>query len=457
MEPGAAADDRANRRLPRILSGAMVVGLTLSALSPAASVYVTGSEILKLAGTGAALAVLIGGAVAVLASLIYAELGSAYPRAGGIYPGIDAILGRGWALAVIVLTLVTSPALLAFISLGLANYIGIYAPTWPKPIIALVLIVAAALIAATKLKTSMRVATILLMIELVAVGALVAIGVFDHARGVGDVLLTPVLPDKAGGLMATPVATMLIATLSGAYACSGAGLALYFAEDMKGPAQAIGKLVVITGVVTVMLVAGAVLAVSMGASDLPATLGSDSPIGTYLAAALGPRVAPVALTVVVLAIFNNLIAGMLAFSRFLFSSGVDQIWPHGLNVRLSALHPQSGSPVYAVLALSLVAAAMLVIGQRNLLTLLTAELFSPLSVTLAVIVGRWRRLTGVGTFRAPLFPLTPLLILAVLACYFTLNWLDHDHGRIALICFGVIAIACYAGHAIQARINTRRS
>ena len=38
--------------------------LTLSALSPVASVYISGNDILHLAGTGAALAFILGGVIA---------------------------------------------------------------------------------------------------------------------------------------------------------------------------------------------------------------------------------------------------------------------------------------------------------------------------------------------------------------------------------------------------------
>ncbi len=82
---GAAAPrPMAALALRRSLSVQQVVVLTLSGLSPAASVYITGSAVLHVAGTGAAAALLLGGGVVVLASLLYAELGAAMPRAGGV-------------------------------------------------------------------------------------------------------------------------------------------------------------------------------------------------------------------------------------------------------------------------------------------------------------------------------------------------------------------------------------
>ena len=78
--------------LRRTLRPIDVVVLTLSALSPAASVYITGSGVLHIAGTGAAAAVMAGAVLAVLSSILYAELGAADPHAGGVYRGIAAAL-----------------------------------------------------------------------------------------------------------------------------------------------------------------------------------------------------------------------------------------------------------------------------------------------------------------------------------------------------------------------------
>jgi amino acid transporter len=76
------------------LSGFAVFLITMSALSPALSVFVLGGEVLKLAGTGAAIAFIAGFFIAVIWSMIYAELGSAFPHAGGEYAGISRVF---WA------------------------------------------------------------------------------------------------------------------------------------------------------------------------------------------------------------------------------------------------------------------------------------------------------------------------------------------------------------------------
>ena len=57
--------------------------LTLSVLSPGASVLVAGADVLHRAGTGAALAFLLGGVLTLIFTFAQAALGSSFPLAGG--------------------------------------------------------------------------------------------------------------------------------------------------------------------------------------------------------------------------------------------------------------------------------------------------------------------------------------------------------------------------------------
>jgi amino acid transporter len=77
--------------------------LAFSALSPAFSVYIGGDAVLHLAGTGAAVAFLVGGLTAAILGLLYAEVGAAFPGAGGVYPSLAALLGPLLAFPYIVL------------------------------------------------------------------------------------------------------------------------------------------------------------------------------------------------------------------------------------------------------------------------------------------------------------------------------------------------------------------
>ena len=85
--------DAATPRLAKSLGPVGVMLLTFSALSPVVSFYVAGDTVLHMAGTGAGLAYIVGAVGSALLALLFAEIGAAFPGAGGIYPSIRAILG----------------------------------------------------------------------------------------------------------------------------------------------------------------------------------------------------------------------------------------------------------------------------------------------------------------------------------------------------------------------------
>ncbi len=80
--------------LHRQLSPFGVWLLALSCLSPVFSVYGVGGDVLVHAGTGTVLLFLVGLGAALLWGFVYAELGSAFPYAGGDYVGVGPHPGR---------------------------------------------------------------------------------------------------------------------------------------------------------------------------------------------------------------------------------------------------------------------------------------------------------------------------------------------------------------------------
>ncbi|WP_174299461.1 APC family permease [Caulobacter sp. S45] len=443
----------AAQALRRSLSVKQVVVLTLSGLSPAASVYITGSAVLHLAGTGAAAALLLGGGVVVLASLLYAELGAAFPRAGGVYPGITQVLGPGAGFVAITLGLITAPATLAFAALGLADYLRVLAPGLPRLALAFTALGGAGLICMLNIGVGAWVTGAFLAAELLVLLVLTLAAALHPVRGLGEVLLHPVMLGPLHQLTPTPGWTLLLATISGAYACAGSGMAIYFAEDMRGPSTRIGGVVAWVGVIAAAVVIAPLVWLTTSAAHLDSILAAEAPIAAYLSATAGPPVAYATSLVVATAILNNIIASMLAFSRFLYSTGRDRAWPRQLSTWASELHSRFGSPWLASLALVLVAGLLCLVGERGLLVVLSGEVFTATLVAASVLVGRRRRLTGVTSFRSPLFPLLPMIGFVIVAAFFAADWRDPTAGRPSLCLLAGVA----ASAALYHHLNRRRA
>jgi amino acid transporter len=428
--------------LERSLRGSGVLLLTLSALSPTASVFVTGATILHLAGTGTAPAVIVGGVVILLASLLAAELGAAFPSAGGIYPGIAAVLGSAAGFTVATLQLVTTPALLGFLAIGCADYARVLVPWLPVVPMAVGILAFATALAMIRVRIDAWITGAVLLVELAALVLLAVIAVRAPARGLAQVFLHPVMLSH-GALVPVPPWTMMLAMVSSAFACSGATIVTLFAEDLTGRASRVGMLVAVTAGISLAAICGPLILVTTGIHDLADILSADAPIARYLAIAAGPKIAALATAAVLLAIVNNVVAYLIASSRLLYATGRDGIWPRPISARLARLHPRFGSPWIAALSLGIAAGGFALVDPRRLLIILSGEVFTGLLLVVAVAVGRVRGLTGQTTFRSPLFPLPVVAGLVAVSAFVAADWHDPAAGRPSIVLLATIGVIAF--------------
>ena len=417
--------------LDRALSPAAVMLLTFSALSPVMSVYIGGAGVLRMAGTGAALAFVLGAAVAAILALLFAELGSAFPRTGGPYPSITAVLGPRVGFPFVTLQILTTPAFMSFAALGLADYLRVLSPGLPAMPIVLVSLLAASAIAVLQIRTGALVTGVFLAVEGLALALLIGVALAHPARPVLEVLAHPVLL-SGGRLAPTPWATIGLGVIGAAWASAGANWAMYFGEEMKDAERRIGGVIAWTGVIAGLLIAAPIVLLVASAADLKGVLSAEAPIAAYMAQTGGPVAAALVSAGVIVAIFNNMVAQSMGLSRFLYSTGRDGLWPGPVNRVLSTLHPRLRSPVAATALLGVVAAVLSLAGERVLLVFLSGDVFTTLLISLAVLAGRRRGATGMR-FRAPLHPLIPLFGIALTAVFSYTDWIDRAAGRPSIL------------------------
>lgn len=430
--------------LKRVLSPVGVMLLAFSALSPAFSVYVGGDTVLQLAGSGAAVAFLLGGIAAAILGLLYAEVGAAFPGAGGVYPSLAAILGPFMAFPYIVLLVPIVFGQTAYAALGLADYVRVLAPGLPPLPIAFGGIAAAAGIAVLNVRFGALVTGIFLAIEATALAVLTTVAVLHPTRSLPDLLAHPVTLDH-GVLHATPMLVLGLATVSGMWACGGASWGMYFAEEMHDAQRKIGRVVAWTGAVAAITIAGPMILMLMSARDMTEVLAADAPIAAFLRQTGGPLISALVSAGVAAAIFNSLVACMMAYSRYLYATGRDGIWPAPVSKVISALHPRLGSPITATLLLAGLSAVTCLFGEKAILILLSGNVSDYLLISIAIFVGRRKKITG-QFFKAPLHPMVPVFGLSVTAMSILADWFDPDAGRpsvLLLIGLFLAALAYY--------------
>ncbi|OXM40022.1 amino acid transporter, partial [Amycolatopsis thailandensis] len=134
---------------PALRRGLRTLGtllITLSAISPASSVFIIAPGVISGAGTGAFYSFVAAAVVGVFMAFVYAELASAFPLAGGEYAIVTRTLGRLPGFAVLGLMIITQVLIVAVIALGVGTYLGVLLPGVPGSVIAAVTCVVAAVV-----------------------------------------------------------------------------------------------------------------------------------------------------------------------------------------------------------------------------------------------------------------------------------------------------------------------
>jgi fructoselysine transporter len=428
---------------PVHLSGALgplgIAFLTFSALSPAVSVYIFGAGVIHFAGTGAVIALLIGGLLAALIGLLYAEISSAFPDAGGVFPAFVKILGPTISFPYIVLMIFVLPALIAFGVLGFATNLQAIMPSLPKIPLAIVCLVAAGSVAILNVKTGAHLTGAFLAIEMAALLVITVIALLHPERALVQTIFNPVTPTE-GGLTPTPPSQIGLAVIAGLYCCTGANWATYFAQEMVGANKRIGRLISWISPLAALTIAGPMILALLSAPDIKAMLESDVPIAAYLQQTTTPAVATFINVGVLFALFNAIIATLMGCGRLVYATARDGFWPMPVGDVLGTLHPRFHSPVAATTAFCVIAMIMMALSEQRLLLFASNQMIVEfILLGTAVLVGRRRGQTGID-HRVPLHPVLPILAILVAAALAAANWVDLDIGRPSLYVLAAIVI-----------------
>jgi amino acid transporter len=401
-----------------------VLLLTLSATTPASSVFVIVPEMLQVAGSGALIAMLLAAIVCVATAFVYAELSSAFPIAGGEYVMVGRTLGPLAGFVMLAVNLINNLLFPAVIGLGLSDVLSGVLPSLPVIPTAIFMVALSTLAGILHIRLNAWITGIFLLVELLALGVIVWLGAMEPVR---SLFAAPVMgPELAP---ADPV-SMGLATTAAIFALNGYGLAVYFGEEMHEAAGRIAKVVLIAAGLTILVELLPLASAIAGAPDLPTLFTHADPFGWFARARGGDMVADLLALAIALAIVNAAIAGILAYSRFFYSTGRDAIWGKLLDPYVTRIHPRLGSPWIATLAVGAISCAACFLPLRLLLVLSGSGIaITYLGIALAAMVGRRTGATARAAYRMPWFPLAPLITIAALALVLWASWLDPETGR----------------------------
>jgi amino acid transporter len=419
--------------LPRCLGVLGLLFLTLSATTPASSVFVIVPGMLQVAGTGTLWAFIVAGLVCVATAYVYAELSSAFPVAGGEYVMVARTLGPLPGFVILGINVFNNILFPPVIGLGVSAVLSSVIPGLPQIPTAIVVVCGSTLFGLLNVRVNALVTGLFMVVEVIALGVVIAFGLAEPVRSILPLLTHPTMLVD-GAMAPTSLSAIGLATTVAIFALNGYGMAVYFGEEMHDAHRKIARVILTSFGLSLMLELVPILAVLIGAPDLKALFSNSDPFGLFVTLRGGTLLSQTVAIGVVISIVNAAIVTVLASARFFWCTGRDAVWGYRFDIFIGAIHPKWGSPWVANLVVGGVGIACCFISLDFLLILNGGGLIvTYAAIAMAAIVGRRNGATAHAQYKMPLFPIAPAFVLLALVGVVYANMLDPLQGRPGMI------------------------
>jgi amino acid transporter len=398
--------------LNRGLSVLGTIALSLSDITPTASLLVIGPVVIATAGSASVWSYLIGGFIALNVALCMGELGSMFPVAGGLYSIVTRVLGKPIGFLALLDYIGQAIFLPASIALGIGTYITSLFPNVPTNIAAAVIMVIVTCIALVRINQNAILTGIFLVLELLVVSSMALAGL-THWHQSFSILTSPVKANGHGGLAPVGLGLIIAAIATALFSVNGYDSAINFSEETEGSAEHVGQAVVIAASVGIFFEVIPFIAIVFGAVSMGAFLASGTPLTDVVGGAFGSGFKTVVTWGAIIAIFNASLAITLQFARVVFASGRDRAWPGPISDALSHVFRSTGAPSVATILVGLFATILCVQGTLALVVTFTAVLIIVLYALIAIsaLVSRIQQRELPRPWRMPLWPVPPIIAL----------------------------------------------
>jgi len=337
-----------------------------------------------------------GGVIALTGGLTYAEMGSMYPRSGGVYVYLREAFGPlvaflyGWAAL-----LVFFSGGIAAVAVGFSDYVSYFVPAlskarvlWSVPtplgtwtvsaaqIVAVLAIAALAAINYVGVKSGNLVNVVLTIAKVMGLAALPVLALVASQTTPAWVPVVP--PDLTRPLAGFGIAMIAVLWTNDAWYC-----VTWIAGEMKQPQRDLPRalLIGISLLTLIYVVVNVAYFYALPIADLKGVSRVAEAAATALAGVNGARL--VALTVIV-STFGCDAAAILAGARLLFAMARDGVFlPAAAKV-----HPVYRTPHVAIVALSVWSAVLALSGSYE--QLFTYVMFSSILLHMVGAIGLFR-------------------------------------------------------------------
>ena len=380
---------------------------------------------------------LAGGLVTLIGALCYAELGSAYPNAGGEYHFLSRAYGRAvsvlfaWARGTVIQT-----GAIAAVAFVYGEYASTLVPLGADGVaihaaIAVVLFTGINLIGTLQGKVAQYIFTVL---DVAAIALLIVAGLIIGSQAG---LTAPPPAGSASGMSWGGIGLAMVFVL---LTYGGWNEAAYLSGEMRDVQRNLARALLIS-IGFVVIVYTLVNLAYLSALGLDGLAKSDVPAAAVMRRAFGDTGALVLTVFICGAALSTLNATIFTGGRVYFALGRDLAGLGGLGVWSA----RGENPANAFLLQGAIALALVLLGSFNrngfqTMVDYTAPVFwfFMLLVALALFVLRWREPERPRPYRVPLYPLTPVLF--VLTCAYMLHSSIAYTGYGAFFGVGVLVV-----------------
>ena len=417
----------------------------------ASEIFVLTGHAAGISGSASILAIIIGGLLSFSIALNYSELATVYPETGGALTYVREAWGKG-LLAFLVgsMDCISSTFYCALSAIGFAYSLSIFVPNVPIVPTAIFIIVVFTLLNIRGVSIVGNAQIILGGSLLLMFGVYIIYG-FKSPTGFDIQTLFPQGRVFQSGNLGQNIAAMLktIALVYAAYV--GFEVIADDAEEIQRPDKNI-PIAILVSLTLVTLIYSLTMAVTMGTVPAAELAGSETALTDAITKFM-PRGGIMMMAVAgLVATLTSVNSSMLSATREGFTLSRDGLWPHNL-ARLNRYRV----PFVSVLFIGLVSALITVIGLVDLLSFITSAgyLFVLFWSNLAMIRLHKKYPAIQRPFKAPLFPLTP--IVASLTCLVVILFSDV---KPLMFTFGVIllfAIYYYCQMGMSAWVKAHKT
>ncbi len=404
----------------------------------------------------------LGAAIAVADGLVWAELGAAFPRAGGSYAFLREIYGPeragNWLSFLFVWQLsFSAPLSIASGCIGLSSFMGMF---WPgldgTPVAALPglhysnFAAAAACLMMTwllyrNLKTVTWMAWVMFAGVLVSIAGVIVSG-FVRAGAMGGFHL-PAGPSLSAHLAISGLAQ---GTLLTTYCYWGYYNITFLGGEVRRPEKTIPRAILLSVAFVAAFYVAMDLAVLPSLRDASAHAAESALVRIRLVAeiahsAFGAWAGYLMAALIIWTAFASVFSLLLGYSRVPYAAARDGNYFH----YLAAIHPKHHIPHRSLVALGVVGAAFCFFSLAQVITMLviTRILLQFFLQQFGVMLLRVQRPELERPFRIPLYPLPPLAAIAG----FLFILLNRSHALGGLAVAGLIGVSGTGIYLFRAR------